>query len=94
MFQKNTEFSYSGGNLKKGLALIDTELNSNCTILSKPALELEGKTNSSCPLIGFYKYNSEVAWVGICTKFRGKELNKHWSTKDPGKEMSLCSNKK
>lgn len=55
------EFSYSGGNLKKCLALIDTELNSNCTILSEPALELEGKINSSCPLIGFYKYNSEVA---------------------------------
>jgi len=36
-------------------------------------------------LIGFYKYNAEVAWFGIRTKFRGKEFTKCLRTKDPKK---------
>lgn len=53
-----------------------------------------GKRNSLCYLTRFYKYNSKAAWVGISTKFRGKEVTKCSSSKDPEKEFSLCSNKK
>lgn len=47
-----------------------------------------------CHSIGFYKYNSEVAWVGTLTELIGKEFTKCSSTKDTEKEFSLRNNKK